>query len=517
MTEKLLIINKTPSEIRVALVEGGHLSTLQIERQREMGMVGNIYKGKVSRVLPGMQSAFIDIGAERTAFLFGGDVVDPAFIERKKKELEFDELTLTQSENADQSPRTPIEQLLKEGQDVIVQVTKDPLGTKGARLTTFLSLPGRYVVLLPEFKHVGVSRRIADEGDRERLREELGKLKPAEHGAIVRTAALECSNEEISKDLRFLSKVWFSVKGKIRDFPTPSLVYREPELHLRATRELYSEDISAILVDDRETFQELSRFLNTNIPNAVNKLFLHEKKNPIFDEYGLEVDIARAIGRKVWLPSGGYLVIDQTEALTTFDVNTGKFVGKVSARETILKTNLEAAEVIAAQLRLRNIGGIIVLDFIDMEDEGDRESVYQKLVESLAPDKAKTTVLKMSELGLVQMTRKRTSESLQQKLTDECAHCHGQGKVRSTFTETYDLIRDIERHVLQTGANFIHIRVRPDVKRCLDGDEKELFSWVVRKHKIKIQVEEFGVDPAKLNEPAYEVITNVSDQNAGRK
>jgi ribonuclease G len=513
MSEKLLIINKTPAECRVAVVENGVMSSLQIERNQERGMVGNIYKGRVTRVLPGMQSAFVEIGAERTAFLFGGDIVDPLFLERKKKELEYDELTLTQSDAAESIPRTPIENLIREGQEIIVQVTKDPLGTKGARLTTFLALPGRYVVLLPEFSHVGVSRRISSEEDRERLRAELTRIKPPEYGAIVRTAALEVGSDELQKDIRFLSKVWHSVKSKIRDLPVPSLVYHEPDLHIRATRELYTDDVAGILVDDRDAHAELSRFLATNIPSANAKLFLHEKKTPIFDEFGLEVDLARALSRKVWLPSGGYLVVDQTEALTTFDINTGKFVGKISARETILKTNIEAADVIAAQLRLRNIGGIIVIDFIDMDEESDREQVQSRFEEALKPDKAKTTVLKMSELGLVQMTRKRTSESLQQKLTDTCQLCDGIGRIKSAQTEVYDLVRDIERHVIRTGAKFITVKTRPDLKLLIDGSEKTLISYVVRKHKIKIQFDVSGIDFDSLKEPAYELIGSTATES----
>jgi ribonuclease G len=506
MSEKLLIINKSPSEVRVAVVENGVLTSLQIERVHERGMVGNIYKGRVTRVLPGMQSAFVEIGAERTAFLYGGDIVDPLFIERKKKELEYDELTLTQSDAAESLPRTPIENLIHEGQEIVVQVTKDPLGTKGARLTTFLAIPGRYVVLLPEFTHVGVSRRISNEEDRERLRNELTKVKPPEYGAIVRTAALEVGPDELQKDIRFLVKVWHSVKSKIRDLSVPSLVYHEPDLHIRATRELYTDDITGILIDEKDAFAELSRFLGANIPSASSKLFLHEKKTPIFDEFGLEVDLAKALGRKVWLPSGGYVVVDQTEALTTFDVNTGKFVGKISARETILKTNLEAAEVIAAQLRIRNIGGIIVIDFIDMDEESDRKQVEDKLQECLKPDKAKTTVLKMSELGLVQMTRKRTSESIQQKLTDTCILCDGIGRIKSPQTEVYDLIRDVERYIVRTGSKFITVKARPDLKRLLEGVEKPLISYIVRKHKIKIQIEASGIDLDSLKEAAYEVV-----------
>jgi ribonuclease G len=514
VNEATLIINKNPTECRVAVVEDGVLLSIQIERTREKSMVGNVYKGKVSRVLPGMQSAFVEIGAERTAFLFGGDVVDPAFIERKKKELEFDELTLTQSEEGDAIPRTPIEQLLREGQDIVVQVTKDPIGTKGARLTTFIALPGRYVVLLPDFAHIGVSRRISAEVDRERIKSLIAELKPDEFGVIARTASLDVAADDIQKDLRYLVKVWHSVKSKIRDHSSPKLVYEEPAMHVRATREMYGENIAKIIVDDREVYQDVDRFLQLNIPAAATKLEIYEEKIPLFDRYELEVDIGRGLGRKVWLPSGGYLVIDQTEALTTFDVNTGKFVGKMSARETIFKTNLEAATAIAAQLRLRNIGGIMVLDFIDMDEPEDRLEVSKCLEDALEPDRAKTTVLAISEMGLVQMTRKRTSESLQQKLMDSCPMCFGRGHIKSSVTEAHELIRDVERYAVQTNSKFIRIKARPDIKRLLERDEKSLISYVVKKHKIKLSIEDFGVNLKDLKEPSYEVVPSSDTQKA---
>ncbi len=508
MGEKLLVINSTPAETRIALLDRGKIVELLVERRQAKGIVGNIYKGRVSRVLPGMQSAFIEVGAERTAFLYGGDVMDPANMELKRREslVEFDAGAEVKLEAVAAVERTPIEKLLKEGDEVLVQVTKEPLGTKGARLTTFVSLPGRYVVLMPDFEHVGISRRIEDETVRESLRAAAEKIRPKGFGIIVRTAGANADPEEVRREVDFLVRQWQHLDRRRRRSGAPSLLYQEPEFIEKSVRDWLSDDVRHIFIDDRREHQILDEFLTTNIPDARHKLVLYEKENPIFDEFGVELDIAKALGRKVWLPSGGYLVVDQTEALTVFDVNTGRFVGKISAKETILKTNLEAAAEIATQLRVRNIGGIIVIDFIDMEAVEDRDQVEKAFELALKDDKAKYQVLKISEFGLVQMTRKRTSESLERQLLAECPTCAGRGRISSITSHLCEMVREIERHAVRTKQTLITIRMTPTLKRKFEEEDRELMKHVVRKHKIKLKIEEAGPGDEPLIDPPYEII-----------
>ena len=520
---KQLVINTNGSETRVALLEDTHVAELYLERHRDRGMVGNIYKGVVTRVLPGMQSAFIDIGAERSAFLFGGDAYDPsgkppAFAEADEIEKDEEKSGVIEAaqkatgapaeeagEESFKRQQVPIESILKEGQDIIVQVAKDPLGTKGARVTMYLAIPGRYLVLMPDFVHLGISRRISDEGEKTRLKEIVKKIKPDDVGVIVRTAALGVGVDHLEKDLRYLLKIWRSVKSrKQRSIPV-SMIYQELSLILKTTRDLYSDDVEKIVIDNPDAHEALKQFLVASIPGAAQKLELYSKNNPIFDEYGIEMDIARALSSKVWLPSGGYLVIDQTEALTSFDVNTGKFVGHLRVQDTILKTNLEAVKEIVAQLRVRNIGGIIVLDFIDMERPEDRERVSDTLQNELKNDKAKANVLKISELGLVQMTRKRTSESLERTLTEPCPYCDGRGRVLSVITEAYNLIRDLERYHLRTGATTIRVKLRDDILGWLESREKSLLEEVKRRLKIEVEFVKGDLHLAALNSPPYEM------------
>ncbi len=498
---KKLIINKGLTETRIALLDAGKLAELYIERRREPSLVGNVYRGKVSRVLPGMQSAFVEIGADRTAFLYGGDVFDTDYLARRKaanQDFDFDEV------RAD-IPKTPIEKLIKEGQDIVVQVTKDPLGTKGARLSMYLTLPGRYLVLMPEVDHVGISRRIEDESLRIELRSFIEEIRTSGVGVIVRTAALAGEKDDLEKDMKYLQKVWKTLQTVQSKKSAPALLYQEPDIVTKVTRDIYSDDISDIVVDDPKTHVDLIAFLKTFAPAASKRVQLYGGLNPLFDEYDIEVEIGRALNRKVWLPSGGYLIIDQTEALTSFDVNTGKFVGKLSVHETILKTNLEAVDQIVVQLKLRNIGGIIVIDFIDMECEDHRTLVFSKFEEALKQDKARTNVLKISELGLVQMTRKRTSESLEKILTEACPTCDGRGHVRSTQTEAYELLREIARHCLRTGDIAITIHVRADVKKWLEEVEPKLLESISSQHQVKIALQESFARPQHLHQPAYEI------------
>jgi ribonuclease G len=510
MGDKQLIINTNASETRIALLEKDRVSELFIERHRERGMVGNIYLGTVMRVLPGMQAAFVNIGAERTAFLYGGDVVDPEALKEQlaakpESGAVIEDLSPEDLKEKTQRARKPIEKLLREGQRVVVQVAKEPLGTKGARVTMFLSVPGRYLVLMPDFTHIGISRRIEDPDERTRLGDIVKQIKPDDVGIIVRTAAQGISDVHLQKDLKYLTKMWRTVDAKRKRASPPALLYQDLNLILKTTRDLYSEEIDKIVIDDVDAHEELKRFLLATIPGAHKSLSLYTEKTPIFDVYGVELDIGRALASRIELPSGGYLVIDQTEALTSFDINTGKFVGNASAHETILKTNLEAVKKIVAQLRIRNIGGIIVIDFIDMERLEDRERVFNELQEELKHDKARTNVLRISELGLVQMTRKRTSESLERQLMEPCPYCDGRGRIRSTMTEALDLLREIRRHAIQTGAKSVAVKVRDDIRHYLEHEERDLFEELVQELGLDIQFKTAALSLAALNDDPYEV------------
>lgn len=505
--DKQLIINANASETRIALLEKDRVAELFIERRRERGIVGNIYLGTVMRVLPGMQAAFVNIGAERTAFLYGGDVLDPDALRETKLDQGLEEMTPEEIKERNYRERKPIEKLIREGQQIVVQVAKEPLGTKGARVTMFLSLPGRYLVMMPDFTHIGVSRRIDDALERQRLTDIVKQIKPDNVGVIVRTAASSVDAGHLQKDLKYLLKVWRNVDAKRKRSSPPALIYQDLPLVLKTTRDVYAEDIEKIVIDDPDAHEELRRFLTATIPGATKKLFLYEERTPIFDVYGVEMDIGRALSSRIELPSGGYLIIDQTEALTSFDINTGRYVGQASAQETILKTNLEAVKKIVSQLRIRNIGGIIVIDFIDMEKLEDRERVYNTLQDELKNDKARTNVLRISELGLVQMTRKRTSESLERQLMEPCPHCDGRGRVRSTPTEAYDLLREIRRHALQTGQKQITVKVREDIQSWIEHDESQLFQSLLQELGLKIEFKPTELTIHALGEAPYEVLS----------
>ncbi len=494
---KKLIINATSSETRIGLLEGNRLVDLYVERHTKRGMVGNIYKAKVSRVLPGMQSAFVNIGADRSAFLYGGDVIDPHHISTMNAQPDKDPREMAN--------RTPIEKILKEGQEISVQVAKEPLGTKGPRVTMVVTIPGRYLVLMPEFNSLGISRRIEDEAIRKQLTDEVEAFRPPEMGIIIRTAALEVPPGHLKKDLDYLLKIWESVSEKRSKVAAPALLYQEPDLVLKTTRDLLSEDVSEIIVDDEQVYNQLKHFLHS-IPGADEKLVYFQGPDLIFDHYGLELELAKAMSRKVWLPSGGYLVIDQTEALTSFDVNTGKFVGSVNARDTILRTNLEAVEEIVYQLRVRNLGGIIVLDFIDMENLEDQARVNDRLTEALKADKSRTNVLAINELGLVQMTRKRTRESMERVLTNDCRHCNGWGRTLSAESLVMEMMREIERIYLKRKQKDIRIRLRDDVYEKLMNEERPLYNSLVEKYQLNLTFEPASLKVEMLDEAPYEVL-----------
>ncbi|MBX3684108.1 MAG: ribonuclease G, partial [Thauera sp.] len=432
MAEEFLI-NFTPQETRVALMQNGVAQELHVERSASRGIVGNIYLGKVVRVLPGMQSAFIDIGLERTAFLHVADI-------------------WSERHNGD-GPK-PIERILAEGQNITVQVLKDPLGTKGARLSTQVSIAGRLLVYLPQEKHIGISQRIEDETEREQLRERLTRLVPADEpgGFIVRTMAESASDAELLADIAYLRKIWAEIRSRtVGAFP-PKVLYQDLTLGQRVLRDLVGDETGRIQIDSRENFQKLTAFAEEYMPKVLPLLTHYVGERPLFDLYGVEDEIEKALARRVDLKSGGYLIMDQTEAMTTVDVNTGGFVGARNFDDTIFKTNLEAAQTIARQLRLRNLGGIIIVDFIDMESVEHRDAVLDEFRKALAKDHTKMSVSGFTQLGLVEMTRKRTRESLAHLLCESCPTCDGRGEVKTARTVCYEILRELLREARQFNA-----------------------------------------------------------------
>lgn len=456
-----VLVNMSPTESRVALVENGVLQEVAIERNQRRGLVGNIYKGKVVRVLPGMQAAFVDIGLEKAGFIHVDDVL------RGNAEAKGSEAT--------SQPKT-ISQLLREGQDVAVQVLKDPIGTKGARLSMQLSVSSRYLVYMPAVEHIGVSQRIDNELERERLRATIRQVMDGENGNagggyIIRTAAEGVAADELRLEVGFLSRLWGHVQEKISGAPGPRCVYQDLQLPLRTLRDMAREGVEKIRVDCEDTYRQMCKFADCFHPETTDLIEYYTGERPLFYLYGVEDELSRALERKVPLKSGGYLVIDQTEAMTTVDVNTGAFVGHRNLEETIFKTNLEAAGAIARQLRLRNLGGIIILDFIDMKDSEHRRQVLRALEKALARDKTKTSISAVSELGLVEMTRKRTSENLQQMLCDPCAVCNGRGYTKSAETVSYEIFREILRESrVYECERLVVLASQVVIERLLDED-----------------------------------------------
>ncbi len=473
-----LIINITPYETRVALLEDRLLTEIYIERTKDRGIIGNIYKGKVIKVLPGMQAAFVDIGLEKAAFLYISDV-HGGVEDYEEMGIHGEEIT---SYNTSSSQ---IEDLLFEGQEILVQVSKEPLGTKGTRITSHITLPGRYLVYMPFVDHIGVSRRIKDEKERKRLREIIQSIKPQNGGFIVRTASEGADSDEIRNDMEFLLHLWENILKKKDNVTAPALIYSDLTMVLRVIRDILSPQVNRIVIDSKEEYENIINFINTYMPKQKYEIFLYENKEPIFDAYGIEMEIDKLLGRKVWLKSGGYIVIDMSEALVAIDVNTGRYVGKRNLADTILKTNLEAAKEIAYQLRLRNIGGIIIIDFIDMEREGDREKVLQTLAEATKKDRQKTNIFRISELGLVEMTRKRTRESITRILGEPCPYCEGSGWVKSKTTICYEIFREIERTASELG-HHIMVEANQDVADMLYEEERAGVEELERKLKKKI-------------------------------
>ncbi|MFT6154168.1 MAG: ribonuclease G [Bermanella sp.] len=474
-----ILLNVTPTETRMGLAENGVLQEVYIERTNCRGIVGNIYKGKVVRVLPGMQAAFVEVGLERAAFIHAADIQGP----------------LKDSDAAKRNPEA-ISSLLHEGQSLVVQVTKDPIGTKGARLTTHLSIPSRYLVFMPHTQHVGISQRIEAEEERERLRNLVESCMEAEGlskecGFILRTAAEGAGEDEILSDTRYLQRVWKKVQERTKTANAPSVIYEELPLHLRTFRDFIRPDVDKVLIDSKENFQKAQEFAKSFVPEVTAKLEYYPGERPIFDLHGIEDEIHKALDRKVQLKSGGYLIIDQTEAMTTVDVNTGGFVGHRNLEETIFKTNLEAATSIGRQLRLRNLGGIIIIDFIDMLDVEHQRQVLRMLEKVLEKDHAKTKISQVSDLGLVEMTRKRTRESLGQMLSEPCPHCDGRGHIKTAETVCYEMFRELIREArVYDAPGYLVLASQTVIDLLLDEESHSLADLQNFIGKtIKLQVE----------------------------
>jgi len=497
-----LVINVTREESRVALLEGGQVVELYIERKRDASLVGNIYKGRVLKILPGMQSSFIDIGLEKAAFLYVDDIMTSvdeyytAFIDQEHERLDLDDQPIYPVRTA------PIEELLQEGQEILVQVAKDPLGTKGARVTSYVTIPGRYVVLMPNMEHIGISRRIVDEDVRTNLKNIACEIKPKGCGLIMRTASEDATIEEIKRDLEFLTLIWDNVQLKKEKMSAPALIYSDLDLVFRSVRDFMSQDVERLIIDSPEEYERLKEFAALSFPRLLERIELYGSREPIFDAFGIELDISRALGRKVWLKSGGYIVIDQTEAMTVIDVNTGKFVGKESLEDTILKTNLEAVKEIAYQIRLRNLGGIIIIDFIDMEKIENRDKVFNAFVDVLKRDKAKSTIYNLSELGIIQMTRKRVRESLGRVLCEQCPYCEGKGFIKSSRTIAYEIFRKLKKMNLPSGSVAM-IKANPSVAELLTDEERLGIEEIEQAFGIKLIIK----DDYKLHQENFEIMT----------
>ncbi len=504
-----ILINSTSYEIRIALVENGQLAEFHIQRPTEKGLVGNIYRGRVVRVLPGMQAAFVDIGLERTGFLYVDDVyvsndeLDSRMLKGSDPcgKLKFDatipDLEITRA------PDTSIESLLKEGQEITVQVGKDPIGTKGARLTCHITLPCRNLVFMPLTDHIGISRKIQNEEVRETLKERIKTLRPAGTGFIVRTVAENATAEELEADMEFLLLLWDEIQDISKQTTTiPAMIYKDLDITFRSVRDLFTDEVSSLILDDQKTYEKLLRFVQTFAPKLQKRISYYDGEAPLFETRGIDIEINRALEKKVWFRSGGYIIIETTEALSVIDVNTGRFVGKNDLEETIFKTNMEAVKEIAYQLRLRNIGGIIIIDFIDMEDAGHREELFNSFKEAVKKDKSRINILKLSEFGLVQMTRKRNCENLNQMMCEPCHYCAGEGVLKSRRTICYEIFRKISRKVKSYRGSGITLTVHPRVADMLLKEEETVTNALEQKLGKRLTIvpsKKFHIEKYEIN------------------
>jgi len=554
-----IVINAAREETRVAVLENRVLTELYIDRRKDQGIVGNVYKGRVVKVLPGMQAAFVDIGQEKAAFLYVDDITTHMddyshFLEETEEKTDepsepaegsegpegaesaeaagaepplavqsepvaegaevpnvAEETPERESPEAETRPRPrpkprrggnrAIEGLIQEGQEIMVQVTKEPMGTKGPRVTMYISLPGRYLVFMPNVNHVGVSRRIGRDDERGRLKDLIYRLRKPGTGYIVRTVSEGMTEDEVRADMAFLELVWMNTLKKKESSAAPALLHNDLDLIFRTIRDLFTHKVDRLIVDAKPDYERIKEFVHTFMPDLSPRVELYDREEPLFDNLEIELEISKALGRKVWLKSGGYIVIDHTEALTVIDVNTGRFVGKRHLEDTILKTNLEAVKEIAYQLRLRNIGGLIVIDFIDMERERNRDKVYNLFQEALSKDRAKSRILRISELGLVEMSRERTREDLLRILCEPCSYCEGRSYTKSAATVCYELFREIRKIGSSPKNKKIIIGVHPDVanllydeeRQSIDELEREFHKKVIIKADANLHIEQYDI------------------------
>ncbi len=501
-----LIINDTDHETRVALLEDSTIVELFIERGKDSNLAGNIYKGRVQRVLPGMQAAFVDIGIKQAAFIYVKDVISD-FPHKKadgfkqndmdfecKGEYNYEEIkshplddTNLNGNNSSEN-HFHIEELLKNNQDIFVQIAKAPIGSKGARVTSHISIPGRFLVLMPTVNHVGVSRRIESEKERQRLKDQVESLRTQKYGFIVRTAGEGVSKDKIQQELFFLSNLWENIQKKYQTLSAPALLHKELSVTLRAVRDLLTKQADKLIIDSRKSYIEVLSFLDDFMPGLKSSVEFYNEPEPIFDAYNIEGDISRALKKKVWLKSGGYIIIEHTEALISIDVNTGRYVGKHNFEETILKTNLEAVKEIAYQIRLRNVGGIIIIDFIDMNHKSHKEKVFNAFKNALKKDKSKTHVLPLSELGIIQMTRKRVRKALTRQLCEPCFYCIGEGYLISKQSICYNIYREIITKSKDMTGIVFSLYVNPEIANLLHNEESKLILSLERKLKVQILV-----------------------------
>jgi ribonuclease G len=482
---KEFIINVEPLETRIAFIEEKRLTELLIDRHESRSVVGNVYKGRVDSIVPGIQAAFVDIGFEKNGFLYVSDIAGA----EGTGDFVFEEGTAKPKERSRRGKPPAIESLLKKNQHIMVQVSKDTLGTKGVRLTNYVTLPGRYIVLMPTVKHLGISRKIGSERERERLRKTLQSIRPAGVGMILRTAGEDKKKVDFQDDIKYLSKVWSDVKDKMESMKGPSLLHQDLSSILRIVRDMFTKDVEKLTIDNEHEHKNIMEFLDTFAPNLKKRVKLYTGKRPIFDKFNIEKEIEKALHRRVFLKSGGHICIDQTEALVAIDVNTGRFTGSKHLEETVLKTNLDAAEEIARQVRLRDLGGIIVIDFIDMQYEKNRKELIRKLQECLKEDRAKTTISEVSELGMIEMTRKRVKHNLVKALSQPCPYCEGSGMVRSVTTMTFDTIRKLHSLFCKSKEKRIILQLHPDVARRLRTENKELLDDVAKVFDREISIE----------------------------
>jgi ribonuclease G len=477
---KEMIISSNGHETTVAILEDDLVAEIFVERERHRGVVGNVYKGRVSKVLPGMQSSFISLGLERDGFLYVGDVID-TMEEFEKLESGDEESSRGQKGDGQGSkPQPKIEDLLKEGQEILVQVVKEPLGTKGARLTSHVTMAGRFLVFMPTVDHVGVSRKIESREERSRLRAIVREFREAHGftgGVIIRTAAAGRPKEDIVSDLEAFHKIWTEIRQRMESSRAPAVVYQEPSLVGKLLRDLLTDEFQAIRIDHQQEHQRVLELIERIMPNLAPRVKLYSKPYPIFDEYGVREEIDRALKSKVWLKSGGSIVINQTEALVAIDVNTGRYVGKKSSgrlEDTIVKTNLEAVKEIVRQIRLRDLGGIIVLDLIDMEEKKNRQKVFQAVEQELRKDRSPSKALQVSDFGLIIITRKRVKQSLERVLTEPCPYCSGAGVIKSSSTICYEILSEVRKIGADLNGHRLLLRVNPDIARALKEEERDV-------------------------------------------